>query len=318
MTYPPSGAALAGARAGSCRAAPVTVPRAAPRCPGRRPSERLRAAATTEPGRLQIIGAVLALLVVVFGAVTVWQVSDRASAADDVVSRSQPLSADAASIYRSLADADTTAASGFLAGGAGAQGRARAVRRRTSRRPPRLLVKAAASTDGLDGSVAPGDHHPGSEQLPEYTGLIERARANNRQGLPLGGAYLRYANEQMRTSCCPPAERLYAAETDRLDDRLRRRRGAGRSLALAAGRRGAGGPGVGAAAQLPPDQPGLQPRAAGGDGRGRWWCCCGWWWAAHGGPVGTATSRDGARAASPSRSSTRRGSTRSRRGPTRT
>ena len=75
-------------------------------------AERLRAAATTEPGRLQIIGAVLALLVVAFGAVTAFEINDRATAANDVVERSQPLSADAADIYRSLADADAAAASG--------------------------------------------------------------------------------------------------------------------------------------------------------------------------------------------------------------
>ncbi|NEE30075.1 hypothetical protein G3M53_32090, partial [Streptomyces sp. SID7982] len=75
-------------------------------------AQRLRAVATTEPGRLQIIGAVLALLVVAFGAVTTLEISQRASSADDVVSRSQPLSADAADIYRFLADADTAAASG--------------------------------------------------------------------------------------------------------------------------------------------------------------------------------------------------------------
>lgn len=79
--------------------------------------DRVRAAATTEPGRLRIIGAVLALLVVVFGAVTAWQMSDRSAAADDVLHSSQPLSADAADIYRSLADANTAASSGFLAGG---------------------------------------------------------------------------------------------------------------------------------------------------------------------------------------------------------
>ncbi|MEU0274865.1 hypothetical protein, partial [Streptomyces sp. NPDC006307] len=60
-----------------------------------------------------------------------------------------------------------------------------------------------------------------NEWLPRYTGLIERARAANRQGLPLGGAYLRYANQQMTTELLPAAERLYAAETARLarDDR---------------------------------------------------------------------------------------------------
>lgn len=46
-----------------------------------------------------------------------------------------------------------------------------------------------------------------------YTGLVERARANNRQGLPLGGAYLRYANQKMTGELLPAAERLYTAET---------------------------------------------------------------------------------------------------------
>ncbi|MDT0493617.1 hypothetical protein RM717_24260 [Streptomyces griseus] len=177
-------------------------------------SRRLRAAATTEPGRLQIIGAVLALLVVAFGAVTALEISHRASAADDVVGRSQPLSADAANIYRSLADADTMAASGFLAG---AQ-EPKAVQeqyRKDIQEAARLLVKASANTDS---STSSGQEITTlNELLPVYTGLIERARANNRQGLPLGGAYLRYANQKMSNELLPAAERLYAAETGRLD-----------------------------------------------------------------------------------------------------
>ncbi|WP_175439042.1 hypothetical protein [Streptomyces vilmorinianum] len=174
---------------------------------------RLRRAATTEPGRLQILGAVLALLVVAFGTVTAFEVADRASSADDVVSRSQPLSADAADIYRSLADADTAAAGAFLAG---AQEPAD-VRKRYAddiTTASRLLVKAAASTEGSAESAR--EIAALNEQLPRYTGLIERARAANRQGLPLGGAYLRYANQQMTTELLPAAERLYELETARL------------------------------------------------------------------------------------------------------
>ncbi|OKK08677.1 hypothetical protein AMK26_01710 [Streptomyces sp. CB03234] len=174
----------------------------------------MRAAATTEPGRLRILGAVLAVLVVAFGAVTALEVSDRAAAADDVVSRSQPLSADAADIYRSLADADTAAASGFLAGAQEPAG----VRERYEQditTASRLLVKAAANTDSSSQSAR--DIATLNEHLPRYTGLIERARAANRQGLPLGGAYLRYANQQMSTQLLPAAERLYEAETARLD-----------------------------------------------------------------------------------------------------
>ncbi|MER7758268.1 hypothetical protein [Streptomyces sp. NPDC097619] len=174
---------------------------------------RLRAAATTEPGRLRIIGAVLAAVVAVFGAATAWQVDDRAAAAADVVGRSQPLSADAASIYRSLADADTASSSGFLAG----EKESRELRERylaDIANASRLLVKAAANTSGADRSRQ--EIALLGEGLPRYTGLIEQARANNRQGLPLGGAYLRYANEQMSEELLPAAQRLYEAETGRL------------------------------------------------------------------------------------------------------
>ncbi|WP_405838368.1 hypothetical protein OG528_12575 [Streptomyces platensis] len=175
--------------------------------------DELRAAATTEPGRLRVIGAVLALLVVLFGAVTAWQVADRTAAAEDVVEHSQPLTADAASLYRSLADADTTAAAGFLAGGE----ESRATRDRYAadiRTASALLVKASANSAGSDGAGAQIAKLNGG--LPRYTGLVETARANNRQGLPLGGAYLRYAHEQMRTELLPAARALYDAETDRL------------------------------------------------------------------------------------------------------
>ncbi|MFE1956802.1 hypothetical protein [Streptomyces sp. NPDC059479] len=176
-------------------------------------TERLRTAATTEPGRLRIIGAALALLVVAFGAVTAWEAADRFSAADDVVSRSQPLSADAADIYRSLADADTAAAGGFLAGAE----EPRKVQQRYRddiETASRLLIKAATHTDSTSESGR--QIATLNEGLPRYTGLIERARANNRMGLPLGGAYLRYANQQMTNELLPAAEKLYAAETDRL------------------------------------------------------------------------------------------------------
>ncbi|WP_374225071.1 hypothetical protein [Streptomyces sp. ISL-98] len=175
--------------------------------------DRLRTGATTEPGRLRIIGALVAALVIAFGAATAWEISDRAAAADAVVTRSQPLSADAASIYRSLADADSAAASGFLAGAQEPQD----VRERYEKdiaTASGLLVKAAANTDS--SSPSGREIVTLNEQLPRYTGLIERARANNRLGLPLGGAYLRYANERMTKTLLPAAERLYEAETKRL------------------------------------------------------------------------------------------------------
>ncbi|MFI1725673.1 hypothetical protein [Streptomyces sp. NPDC020489] len=195
-----------------------TTPTTAPPPEARRTAfaegiDRLRAAATTEPGRLRIIGAVLAALVVAFGAVTAWQTTDRAAAADDVLHKSQPLSSAAADIYRSLADANTAASSGFLAGGQ----ETAASRDRYERDIDRAaagLVKAAANSD--PGSPAAATVAKLNRLLPAYKGYVERARSNNRQGFPVGGAWLRFANDTMHNDMLPAAEDLYKKENQRL------------------------------------------------------------------------------------------------------
>jgi hypothetical protein len=175
----------------------------------------VRAAATTEPGRLRIIGAVLALLVVAFGAVTAWQVEDRSTAAGNVLDHSAPLSAKAADIYRSLADADATVTGGFLVGGQ----EPKAVSDRYQndiRKAANLIAEAAANNQ--DSAQARSQISALNQQLPYYTQLVATAQADNRQGLPLGGAYLRYANDQMRKKggLLDAADKLYQAETARL------------------------------------------------------------------------------------------------------
>ncbi|MHB9753741.1 hypothetical protein ACYBSK_05105 [Streptomyces sp. BYX5S] len=225
MTYPSNGSVAPPERPAAAPSIPGVPPQAqrggpppGPPEPKRRTAwaegvDRLKAAATTEPGRLRIIGAVLALLVVAFGATTAWQMTDRSTAADDVLHSSQPLSADAADIYRSLADANTAASSGFLAGGQ----EPAAVRdryERDIRNAAAKLVTAATSTDPDTRSARTIAEL--NRLLPQYKGLIERARANNRQGFPLGGAYLRYANEKMQTEMLPKAEDLYKTENQRL------------------------------------------------------------------------------------------------------
>ncbi|MDT0306426.1 hypothetical protein RM780_05550 [Streptomyces sp. DSM 44917] len=234
---------------------------------------RLRAASRTEPGRLRAIGGLLAGLLLVFGAVAFWEISYRADAADAAATGSRVLSSDAAEIYRLLADANTTAAVEFLAGtevtagvlacyGPGAQAAAcdtarqeepgqeeadgprgelrdrdelRAAYEEDIREASRLLAAAAASSTG--SAEARGHIQRLNEGLPYYTGLVETARAINRQGLPLGGAYLRYANDVMQAgddSLLSTARRLYELEQERLAQDLERARTWPR-LALALG-----------------------------------------------------------------------------------
>ncbi|MET9194136.1 hypothetical protein ACFUMJ_11755 [Streptomyces olivaceus] len=176
--------------------------------------DRLRAAAVTEPGRLRIIGALLAALVVAFGTVTAWQMYERSLAADDVLTRSQPLTSEAAGIYSSLADANTAASSGFLAGGQETEA-SRERYEKGVRDAAEGLVTAAANSDADSPSAATITEL--NRLLPEYKGLVERARTYNRQGFPVGGAYLRYANEKMQQDMLPAAEDLYLTENKRLD-----------------------------------------------------------------------------------------------------
>ncbi|MGW3914930.1 hypothetical protein ACWEBX_25890 [Streptomyces sp. NPDC005070] len=211
---PPGGSPLAQGGFGA-PPGPPPAPEAAPRRTAWAEGvDRLRSAATTEPGRLRIIGALLALLVVAFGSVTAWQMTERSAAADNVLHSSQPLSASAADIYRSLADANTTASSGFLAGGQETQG-TRERYEEDIRTAAAKLITAANSSE--PGSPSAKTISQLNELLPEYKGLIERARANNRQGYPLGGAYLRYANDTMQQEMLPKAEQLYLSENRRLN-----------------------------------------------------------------------------------------------------
>ncbi|MFF2845706.1 hypothetical protein ACFVT5_05175 [Streptomyces sp. NPDC058001] len=231
MTYPPNGSAPPGQATPTMPAVPpVPPPVPSPRAGGGAPVspppagpplrtawaegvERLRSAATTEPGRLRVIGAVLAVLMVAFGAVTAWQMTDRSAAADDVLHRSQPLASDAAAVYRSLADANTAASSGFLAGG---QEPKDVIDRYTDDIETASEKLATAASNTGTGTPSAAAIAELNRLLPEYTGLIERARSNNRQGLPLGGAYLRYANDKMQTQMLPAAEKLYKEENARL------------------------------------------------------------------------------------------------------
>ena len=57
-----------------------------------------------------------------------------------------------------------------------------------------------------------------SAQLAAYTGLVESARANNRQGLAVGSAYLREASWLMQSTLLPGAERIYTDNLAAVDE----------------------------------------------------------------------------------------------------
>ncbi|MEI7031454.1 hypothetical protein [Streptomyces pratensis] len=186
MTYPPSGGSSA-RRAPVPAPAPVGVP-AQRRSAWGAQARRLRGVTRSEPGRLQATGAVLALAVVAFGALAALEVARRAAADDDVVSRSQPLSADAASIYRALADADTAAAGGFLAG-AQEPDDVREQYREDYEGALERVVGADGSTGQSFQQVGAALQEALAHEQEEFTVAAESGRGALR-GLPAGAAAL--------------------------------------------------------------------------------------------------------------------------------
>jgi len=177
------------------------------------PLRRVTRSAATTPGRLTVIAVGLVLLTVVtglFGALTLQTKQDTLG---ELVDHREPLTAAAQQIYRSLSDADATAASAFLSGG----NEPAVLRTRYEydiAQAGAALGKASSDVGG--DSLAAEQVNTLSQQLPVYTGLVETARANNRQGFPAGAAYLREASGLMRSKILPAAEKLYEIDYDRL------------------------------------------------------------------------------------------------------
>ncbi len=169
--------------------------------------------ATTTPGRLSVLTVVLLLLTLLTGLVAALALQAKQDTIDDLVDQREPLAAAAQQIFRSLSDADATAASAFLSGGV----EPAALRTRYEfdiAQAGAALGKASSDVGG--DPLAAQQVNTLSQQLPVYTGLVETARANNRQGFPAGAAYLREASGLMRSKILPAAEMLYEIDYERL------------------------------------------------------------------------------------------------------
>ncbi len=173
----------------------------------------------TTPGKLRVTMVVLVLGVLLSGGVGAYSADVRADATRDIAERIEPLNADVTTLYRSLAAADATVTSGFLSGSAEPSEIRARYDDQVATATSRLAQAGAQASDDLVTADRIADI---AAQLPVYTGLIERARANNRQGLPLGVAYLRRASELMQNSILPEAEELQRRQAARLDEAYRR------------------------------------------------------------------------------------------------
>ncbi|MCM3887244.1 hypothetical protein [Frankia sp. R82] len=174
----------------------------------------VRRRAATPPGRLRLVSTGLVIAIVVLWLAAFVTVVARQHAVADVRGTAGPAFLAAQRVHADLSEADASAAAAFLAGG---------IEPATQRKAYQASIAAAsAELVRLAGDRVPaavqGSLTTLASQLPVYTGLVDQARANNRLGYAVGGAYLRQASTLMQMTVLPAADRLAMAEADRINE----------------------------------------------------------------------------------------------------
>ncbi len=122
-------------------------------------------------------------------------------------------------IQTNLLVADATATNAFLVGGL--EPPAQRARYDKALTTSGALIVQAARAQPADGEALAELN----QQVLDYTGTIEQARANNRQGLPVGAQYLRTASAQLRGDALPILDALVSANAERATTRMDMRLG---------------------------------------------------------------------------------------------
>ncbi|MEU4343458.1 hypothetical protein AB0H00_19645 [Nocardia sp. NPDC023852] len=164
----------------------------------------MRRFAGTTPGAIGAIVVVSTVLCLIAGLACANQLNGKLNRRDAVLERTEPVAYAAQSLYVALSAADALAAAAFLSGGIESP----EVRTGYQQALADAAAALAEATTGASDDLTRRIVAQISAELPAYTGLVESARANNRQGFPVGSAYLREASSLMQRSLLPNAERL--------------------------------------------------------------------------------------------------------------
>jgi hypothetical protein len=168
-------------------------------------ARKRRAAFAGTPGRLRAAGGAVVVACLVFGFGATGAVAERSSAIIDARNHAAQL-VRVQDIRSNLTQADAAATNAFLVGGLEPTDQRTSYTQGIAGATEALASAAAGSS--ADAAVLAKTNH----LLAQYAGLIESARANNRQGFPIGAAYLRQASDLLRLQILPPLSLLVTTE----------------------------------------------------------------------------------------------------------
>ncbi|MCB7136381.1 hypothetical protein [Cellulosimicrobium marinum] len=212
----PAGPPAAGAPATAPAAQP---PAGSPAGSGGTVGARAHGLLRRTPDRLRLVMALGVLAAVVLG-VLGFQAGSVQSRALDAAGEDSAQLVGVQEVRNALVAADATATGAFLVGGLEpAEQRARY---------DELVDQAATGLATLSGSNGADAELLGqvAADLTVYTGLVEQARATNRQGFPVGAAYLDQASTILREEMLPALDEVVLDDADRVADDFAGVRGA--------------------------------------------------------------------------------------------
>ena len=170
----------------------------------------LRRSLTGSPGRLRVVGAVGILAVLLLAAVGTLAMQARAAALDTARADAEQL-VRVQTLRTTLVQADADATNAYLTGGL--EPPARRADYEASLARAAILVSEASRAKPSDAATL----GQVNQVLVSYAGLVEGARASNRQGKPVGVAYLRQASALLRSDALPALSRIVDANATRVD-----------------------------------------------------------------------------------------------------
>ncbi len=181
------------------------------------------------PGRLRLYSLSLTGLLALLGTALFATTLIRLDALNTIRNQAGRSIVDAQRVHAALSDADATAAAEFFAPvtvltSNGTPADERAIHDRNLRTAAGYDTSIATAAETIQeltrlnlDATAEKQLAVLARQLPVYTGLVERARDNNRAGNSSGEGYLRKGSQVMWQQILPAADRITALNADRLD-----------------------------------------------------------------------------------------------------
>jgi len=177
---------------------------------------KVKSMSSSTPGKLRLSMVAIFVLAACFALAGYFAVSGARSAVNTIARNAVPSIVTAQTVRVKLLELDALASQEFLAGGAASGAQARLKYEAVRHELGAQLTLAARNISFGKEEQTPIEAL--MEKVQVYTGMVEAARANNRQGYPVGAAYLRMASTMLHDEMLPQTQAVDELNVKQLEN----------------------------------------------------------------------------------------------------